>query len=658
MAENLLLRFSLLALLCLPANAQDIILVRGTISTPNGDEKEYAKSVTTNLTRWLDNLYLPHKVLDDKAVSYDALKNAKVAILGYNPQLPKKELSEFRTFTEKGGKLIVFYSSDPQLAQMMDMKIGEYMSAETGSRWELVRFNASAPAHLPKTFRQQSHNIRPVYPLPGRSKVIAGWEDATGKITGDPAWVQSGKGFWMSHILLDDGDTGDKEQMLLALIAHCAPSAWTFAATHYMLESTTLPGYRTFQETVNGITARALNRHLESNVKSTLEQASGTYLELKRLFSGKKYPQVVETSRILAGLLNSAYASVQDPAPCKFRGIWEQDGLGLYPGDWNSTCKLVADSGFTDILPNMLSQGIAHYNSRIFPASPSFLAYGDQLSKCIEAAHKNGLRVHVWKSCWRIDNAPADFIKKMKKADRLMVSGNGTTVEWLCPSNPENLKQEKESIREILKNYQVDGIQLDFIRFKDSLTCFCAGCRSRFEKDTGTKTAKWPIPLGNTEPRKEFNRWRCAQITRLVRDTRAIARTLKPEVKISAAVYGYYPKVCESIAQDWGLWLREGLVDFVCPMNYVENLDRFKKLVQTQCALPSARNRIYPGIGITASESRLTPIQAMDQLAVIREEGANGFAIFDLNQVLAIEILPLLRLSATAPKRPVPGPMK
>jgi len=650
MPQHLLLRFLLLAFLCLPANAQEIILVRGTSSAPDEAEQNYARTVTTNLTRWLTNLYLPHKVINDEEVSTDSLKDARVVILGYNPKLPSKELAAFRTFTEKGGKFIVFYSSDPGLAKLMDMKIGQYMWAETGGRWELIRFNASAPAYLPKIIIQGSHNIRPVYPLPGKSKVIAYWEDAAGKSSADPAWVQSKNGFWMSHILLDDGDTGNKEQMLLALIAHCSPSAWTSAASYYLLESSTLPGYRTFKDTEKSIAARAINRPSEPKVKSILGEASGTYLEMKQLFSEKKYPEVVGKSRILAGLLNKAFACVQDPAPRKFRGIWEQEGLGLYPGDWERTCKLIADNGFTDVLPNMLSHGIAHYKSTIYPPSLSFRAYGDQLSKCIEAAHKNGLRIHVWKSCWRIDSAPDDFTNKMKKADRLMVSSNGNTAEWLCPSNPDNLRHEKDSVRELLQNYQVDGIQLDFIRFKDSHTCFCAGCRSRFEKDTGRKAVKWPIPADNSELRKEFNRWRCEQITRLVRDVRAIARTMKPEVKISAAVYGYYPQVSESIAQDWGSWLKEGLVDFVCPMNYVDDADQFRKLVQKQMALPSAANRIYPGIGITASESRLTPIQAMEQLTILRKEGATGFALFDLNQVLAIEFLPLLRLGATAPE--------
>ena len=37
---------------------------------------------------------------------------------------------------------------------------------------------------------------------------------------------------------------------------------------------------------------------------------------------------------------------------------------------------------------------------------------------------------------------------------------------------------------------------------------------------------------------------------------------------LSAAVFFYYPGGLQDIAQDWELWAREGLLDYVFPMNY------------------------------------------------------------------------------------------
>ncbi|OGV63279.1 MAG: hypothetical protein A2283_15100 [Lentisphaerae bacterium RIFOXYA12_FULL_48_11] len=626
--------------------AEEIAVIRGTTSTPNDSERNYADAVTKRITRWLTELNIAYRVLDDNAVSADTLTGISTIILGYNPKLPRHEMITLANFAGRGGKFIVFYSSDHELANLLNMKLGNYVSAETGGRWSLMRFLESAPPGLPATIIQESRNIRPAYPANGKSKIMAVWEDASGKSSEAPAWVQSSRGFWMSHILQDDGDTENKKQMLLALTAHCAPGIWPAVNAHHMITSSVLPGYPDFPCTIKGIISHALGTQSESRARVLVDRASAAYLEARQLFDDKQHQKSVEKCRILSSLLAEAYACIQPQAPAKFRGVWEQTGIGLYPGNWSRTCKIVADNGFTDILPNFLMSGIAHYNSRIIPASNSLRLYGDQLAQCLEAAHKNGLRVHVWKGCWRLDYAPDELIRKFSSENRLMISDSGKSNNWLCPSHPDNLRHEKDTIREILQNYPVDGIQLDFIRFKDSRTCFCQGCKKRFETDTGQKVRKWPIPI-NAEGRREFNRWRCAQITRLVRDVRAITREMRPKCLLSAAVYANYPSVADSIAQDWGNWLKDDLVDFVCPMDYIQNTVQFSNTVQKQLALPSAADRIYPGIGVTASESRLTPIQTMDQITIVSRSGAKGFALFDLDRFLEKEVLPLLHLSAT-----------
>jgi uncharacterized lipoprotein YddW (UPF0748 family) len=148
--------------------------------------------------------------------------------------------------------------------------------------------------------------------------------------------------------------------------------------------------------------------------------------------------------------------------------------------------------------------------------------------------------------------------------------------------------------------------------------------------------------------KKQFSRWRRDQITRLVRDVSALSRKLRPGIKVSAAVYGRYPLCAESVGQDWGEWLRKDYVDFVCPMNYTEDLKRFTALTRAQLLLPAARNRIYPGLGVTANESSLDPPQVIDQVRALRQAGAAGFVLFDLDGGLARETLPILRLGITA----------
>ncbi len=121
----------------------------------------------------------------------------------------------------------------------------------------------------------------------------------------------------------------------------------------------------------------------------------------------------------------------------------------------------------------------------------------------------------------------------------------------------------------------------------------------------------------------------------------------EPDLQLSAAVWGGYPDTIPSIGQDWAVWLKEGYVDFVCPMNYTEDAFRFSALVEKQMALPGARGRIFPGIGITASESQLRPDEVVEQISILRRLQAPGFALYDLSQTLRQDVLPVLRQGVT-----------
>jgi uncharacterized lipoprotein YddW (UPF0748 family) len=196
----------------------------------------------------------------------------------------------------------------------------------------------------------------------------------------------------------------------------------------------------------------------------------------------------------------------------------------------------------------------------------------------------------------------------------------------------------------------VDGIHLDYIRYPGGNHCFGPPSRRAFEQWLGAPAGGWPrAALGGGALRPKYARWRADTITSFVRSARDLVRSVNPGIKLSAAVWGGYPDTIDSIGQDWGAWLREGLVDFVCPMNYTEDTFRFASQVRRQLALPGAASRVYPGLGVTSAESQLAADKAIEQVAALRRAGAPGFMLFDLSHTLREETLPALRLGATAP---------
>jgi uncharacterized lipoprotein YddW (UPF0748 family) len=371
-----------------------------------------------------------------------------------------------------------------------------------------------------------------------------------------------------------------------------------------------------------------------------------------------EFPAAAEKLHQARGLLVEAYLRAEPGKAREGRAFWNHSGTGAYPGDWHRTAKELARAGFNMIVPNMLWAGRAHYASDVLPRSETFAQYGDQVAQCVAAAHHHGLEVHVWKVNYNLSGAPGEFVARLRREGRTQVSAAGGPIDWLCPSHPLNFRLELDSMLEVARKYEVDGLHFDYIRYPDGEHCYCQGCRSRFEADSGRKVINWPHDCSAGPRREEYGRWRCAQITRLVEVVSREAKQLRPGIKISAAVFGAYPSCRQSVGQDWVAWVRSGYLDFLCPMDYTESDLSFAGLVAGQLELVGARVPVYPGIGATASRSSLTPDQVLGQIRQARGLGAAGFTIFNLDRETIGSIAPAVglgagSLKATPPHRPI-----
>ena len=302
------------------------------------------------------------------------------------------------------------------------------------------------------------------------------------------------------------------------------------------------------------------------------------------------------------------------------------------------------------ILPNMAWAGVAHYASKVLPQSkPLYPIWRSVSTVCYPAARKHNLEVHVWKITWNLEGAPKGFVEKMRKEGRTQVSATGRSVNWLCPSHPKNVQLELDSMLEIVTNYDVNGIHLDYIRYPGSHACYCEVCREKFTLTTRQQIDEWPkAVLPETGVYSDtYIQWRSQQITRLVRLLHKRLREVNPNIKLSTAVFGGYPACVTSIGQDWIAWAQAGYVDFVCPMNYTEDANYFTTLLANQLTLMPKGVAIYPGIGATATNSLLTPDAVVEQIYRSRALGASGWTIFDYSVDISETVLPALTMGVT-----------
>lgn len=621
----------------LSATWRDVALVIPAAYAHRDDrEVKAALDAADDFGGMLAELGLGSDAIEDAALAHGALGNRRVAILAYNPRLDEGAAKVLEQFVEGGGKLFACYSLPGNLARAIGVARTQYARRERPGQFAEVRFEADDVPGLPESVRQSSWNIAAPESAGPEARIIGKWYDAEGNPTGHAAMLLSDKGAYFSHLVMPD-DRAGKKQLLAAVLGRLHPPLWEQMARSE-LERTAKVGHLDGIEAVVGFVKAAEDPAALERLKAALDARR----EAESQLAARAYPEAVELARRSRDRLAEAYLRSHSSPKVEGRAFWNHSGTGAYPGDWERTARELADAGFNMVVPNLLWAGRAHYASDVLPRSSTFDELGDQIAQCVTACKKHGIEVHVWKVNYNLSGAPKQFVEKLRAENRLQASHGGETRNWLCPSHPENFELERDSMLEVARNYDVDGLHFDYIRYPDGSHCYCDGCRERFEAQTGRKVARWPDDCRSGPLRDAYHDWRCDQITRLVAAVHREAKKIKPAIKISAAVFGAYPECRQSVGQDWVAWVEAGYLDFLCPMDYTQSDMHFVGLVENQLRLVDGRIAVYPGIGAW----RLTEDRTVGQIYLARSLGAAGFTIFNLTEEAAASVVPAVALGA------------
>ena len=616
-----------------------IVLPTATSGVSDGDV-QYARSVAKRFNQMLGSIGFAAATLEDSSLSETQLKRRKLIILPLNAVVSAQTTNLLKKFVADGGKLFVTYSLADTVAPLLGLRQTDWLKEESPGQFAAIHLSAPEIPHMPTSVRQASWNITVATPITPKTKVIGYWHNLSGESTGLPALFLGETGVFFSHIFLPD-DIQTKTQLLAALLGHLVPE-FRHTLAKQAIEAITTVGH------TEGLEALAMfvQRSGVPQAGEALEKGKRLMKQTRTEYDSQDYNKAITTARSSREAFSTAYFLSHRSLKMEGRAVWNHSGLGAYPGDWDRSAKELAAAGVNMIFPNMAWAGVAHYPSKILPHSETFERYGDQLAQCVSAARKHGLQVHVWKITWNLEGAPKEFVEKMRQSGRTQVSATGKPLNWLCPSYPKNVQLELESVQEIIANYDVDGIHLDYIRYPGSHACYCEECRKRFILTTRRRIDKWPTDVlpGTGTYSDAYIAWRTQQITRLVRLFHKRVREANPNLKISAAVFGGYPACVTSIGQDWIAWAKAGYIDFVCPMNYTEDTDYFTELLTNQLALMPKEVAIYTGIGATASNSLLTPDAVVEQIYLSRNLGASGWTIFNYSLDISETVLPALRM--------------
>jgi len=184
---------------------------------------------------------------------------------------------------------------------------------------------------------------------------------------------------------------------------------------------------------------------------------------------------------------------------------------------------------------------------------------------------------------------------------------------WLSPTHPEVQLYLIKIFTELIKNYKIDGLHLDYFRYPGPGFSYDTASLSYFIKQNKVTP--------NQEPRL-WDNWRRAAITRILGIIYAAVKAEKPKIIVSSAVIGDYGKGYSVFFQDSHQWLAKGIVDVVFPMIYTSDTMLFERLT-TNYVNESRGRFICPGINVPNGS-----IKWAEQILKARSIGCQGFSLF------------------------------
>jgi uncharacterized lipoprotein YddW (UPF0748 family) len=343
--------------------------------------------------------------------------------------------------------------------------------------------------------------------------------------------------------------------------------------------------------------------------------------------------------------IHKALAISLEPREGEIRGVW----LHTYaPTDWEAVMQTIKSANLNCLFFRAGRGGNVVYRSKFLPRDPwAEQADLDELKNATEAAARYGIELHPWRVNHHFGTAPDWLKEQMAKEDRLVRDPQGKQALWLNPGDPRNQEHEFQAMTEML-NYPVSGVHFDYIRYPEVPHYdfdYSEVSRREFEKTTGIKLTDFPRQVLFGPLKILYDDWQRDNITNLVRRVYYAVKDARPDVAVSAAVWQRHRYYYALIKQDWMRWVREGILDFVCPMDYTNDNDAFFERVREQVLEVKGQIPIPIGIGAYLHADEW---QFIEQVKIARDLGADGFVIFAYNIAPIKDFLAALTLGATS----------
>lgn len=382
------------------------------------------------------------------------------------------------------------------------------------------------------------------------------------------------------------------------------------------------------------------------------EQARKIANNLPQLISQKQYNQARQQWLATKNELWKQFPTNRRIAQPEIRSIWLDRGTIVKAGSERSLAVIfdrMAQAGINTVFFETLNASYPIYPSKVAPQQNPLIRGWDPLASAVKLAKQRGMELHAWVWVFAAGNTRHNQVIGMNPDypgpvlaanpdwagydNRGQMIPPGQGKPFFDPANPQLRQYLLNLYDEIVTKYDVDGLQLDYIRypFQDPSAGRSYGygksARIQFQQLYGVDPATI-----NPSQRDVWQKWtafRTEKVNSFVAEVSQKLRKKRPNLTLSVAVFPLPEQErIQKLQQNWELWAKRGDIDLIVPMTYALDTARFERLAQPWIAstqfgqLGSAL--LVPGIRLL----NLPTPGAFDQIQAIRDLPAIGYALF------------------------------
>lgn len=281
----------------------------------------------------------------------------------------------------------------------------------------------------------------------------------------------------------------------------------------------------------------------------------------------------------------------------------------------------------------------------------------DPLEYVIQEGHKLQLNIHVWVNVymlWSAEKNPVDehhlfnrhpdWVDAVKEEsdkylntdERLATDDSGQEGFYLAPNHPRVNPYLLAVFKELVNNYNLDGVHLDYVRYKNEFHGYNPFGKEQFRSEYKSQNnfhSEVSQNILNKEWDSDYLMKReeslLHSITELVLKLNSFIKKSNREITLSAAVKPNIEMAKMLYFQEWDMWLSGGLIDWVLVMNYSSNFQIFVdniSVIEKQMS-KNEINKIVMGVALYNQ----TPENALKKIKYSYDAGFRGIALFSYN---------------------------